>query len=90
VSSVTGGIIIRGESAGTILVQQGIAEGETMQAVDTFDVSDAGNPGQYGVRFRDLRPALKENLLPMRVKLGALFCALVPECIAVFGAVVAN
>jgi hypothetical protein len=54
VSGVTGGIVIRGESAGTILVQQGVAAGETMQAVDTFDVSNAGNPGQYGVRFRDL------------------------------------
>lgn len=54
VSAVSGGLVIRGESTGTTLVQQGVAVAGVQTAVDIFDISNAGNPGQWGVRFRDL------------------------------------
>lgn len=56
IENVTGGLVIRGESAGTTLVQYGTPPSGTglSTAADIFDISNAGNPGQFGVRFRDL------------------------------------
>jgi hypothetical protein len=55
IANVNGGLTIRGESAGTTLVQYGTPQ--TMGAnlaADIFDVSNSGNPTQFGLRFREL------------------------------------
>ncbi len=57
INNVTGGLTIRGESAGTTLIQYGTppASGTAPNtAADIFDVSNSGNPGQVGVRFREI------------------------------------
>lgn len=56
IQNVTGGLTIRGESAGTTLIQYGTPQGGTApnKAADTFDISSSGNDGQVGIRFREI------------------------------------
>jgi len=56
IQSVTGGLTIRGESAGTTLIQYGTPQGGTLpnEAADIFDITNSGNPGQVGIRFREI------------------------------------
>ena len=56
IENVTGGLTIRGESAGTTLIQYGTppSGGGASTAADIFDVSSSGNPGQVGIRFREI------------------------------------
>jgi hypothetical protein len=56
VTNVTGGLTIRGESAGTTLIQYGTPPSGTgaSAAADIFDVSSSGSANQVGIRFRDL------------------------------------
>jgi hypothetical protein len=57
IANITGGLAIRGESAGTTLIQYGTppTSGTAPSiAADIFDVSSSGNPSQFGIRFRDL------------------------------------
>jgi hypothetical protein len=56
IENVTGGLTIRGESAGTTLIQYGTPPSGTgtSTAADIFDVSSSGNPGQVGIRFREI------------------------------------
>jgi hypothetical protein len=57
ITNVTGGLTIRGESAGTTLIQYGTPPTSgtaPSTAADIFDVSSSGNPSQFGIRFRDL------------------------------------
>jgi hypothetical protein len=58
ISGVTGGLTIRGESAGTTLWQYGTppssGTGEN-NAADIFDISDSGNPGQVGMKLPGFR-----------------------------------
>ena len=55
ITGVTGGLTIRGESAGTTLIQYGTPSGTgPSTAADTFDVLNSNNPGQVGIRFREI------------------------------------
>ncbi|MGA8661477.1 MAG: hypothetical protein WB644_04150, partial [Candidatus Cybelea sp.] len=53
---VTGGLTIRGESAGTTLMQYGTPPSGTGSylAADIFYVTNSGSPNNWGIRFRDL------------------------------------
>jgi hypothetical protein len=65
VSDVTNGLVIRGESAGTILYQQGTpGGGATNDWCDTFHCSNNGVKNQLGVRFRDLTIKYLKDLTP--------------------------
>jgi hypothetical protein len=66
ISGVPGGLVIRGESAGTVLFQQGQPppEGGSNQLCDTFDCSANTFATDYGIRFRDLTIQYESGLPP--------------------------
>jgi hypothetical protein len=76
VANVTGGLVIRGESAGTTLVQYGTPPSDSgiNTLADIFDVSNAGNPAQFGVRFRDLTLQYAPSLIVPTAGACAINC----------------